>query len=197
MIESLQGSLDTTFEIRALGELANDLDRHPGLLEVEAELRASQARIEQARAERIPDVKVELLYHRLEATNEDTIDLGLNIPLPLFNRNRGRLLEASAEADVAAARARLSRNALAAEIRRGHRQLTDALARVDLFKTEIMPRAETVVQSAANRYEAGEISLAELLPVRRGWAEARLLELESIRVAMLAWVEISSLTSGS
>ncbi len=39
----------------------------------DASLRASNARIDLAKAERIPDVKVEALYHRLEATKENTV----------------------------------------------------------------------------------------------------------------------------
>ena len=62
-----------------------------------AEIRSRQTRLDLAQAERIPDIKVELLYRRIQAEERDAFDLGISIPLPLFNRNQGRLREASAE----------------------------------------------------------------------------------------------------
>ena len=40
----------------------------------------------------IPDVKVELLYHRLESSQENTFDVGLSIPLPLFSYGGSSLI---------------------------------------------------------------------------------------------------------
>jgi outer membrane protein TolC len=43
------------------------------------------------------------------------------------------------------------------------------------------------------RYAAGDISLAEILPVRRDWATVQLNYLESLRDVMLAWAEVKSM----
>jgi outer membrane protein TolC len=64
------------------------------------------------------------------------------------------------------------------------------LDRSRAFKTEILPRAGTVLKNAEARYEAGDLSPAELLPVRRDFALARLSYLESLRDVMRAWAEI-------
>lgn len=60
---------------------------------------------------------MELLYHRLEATSANTVDMGLRIPLPLFNRNQGKLREARAEQAAAEARARMTQNELSTRVR--------------------------------------------------------------------------------
>jgi cobalt-zinc-cadmium efflux system outer membrane protein len=190
-VKSLAGNLDATFELPTLEALMTDLAAQPELLEVDASLRASRARIDLAKAVRIPDVKVEALYHRLEGTKENTFDIGLTIPLPLFDRNQGRVREARAEADAAAARARLTRNDLSARIRESHAQLTTALETTRAFKTEILPRAESVLRVAEARFDAGDTSLAEVLPIRRDWAAVQLSHLESLRDVMQAWTEVS------
>lgn len=190
-VKSLAGSLEATFEIPTLESLAGTLSAQPEFALADASLRASNARIDLAKAERIPDVKVEALYHRLEATKENTFDIGLSIPLPLFNRNQGKLREARAEAAATEARSRMTENEMNLRLRESYAQLTSALATSRVLQTEILPRAETVLKTAESRYAAGDISLADVLPVRRDWAEIQLSHLESLRDVMQAWVQVS------
>ena len=186
-VKSLTGSLDATFEIPTLENLAGNLAAQPEIAMADADVRASTARVDLAKAERIPDVKVELLYHRLEASRENTLDVGFSIPLPLFNRNQGRLREARAEVAAAEARSRMTQNELVARLRESYLQLTAALANSRTLKTEILPKADTVLKTAEARYAAGDASLVEILPVRRDRAVVQLTYLESLRDVMQAW----------
>lgn len=190
-VKSLTGKLDAVFEVPTLEALAANLSTQPELALADANRRASNARIDLARAERIPDIKVEALYHRLESTKENTFDIGLSIPLPLFDRNQGKLREARAEAAAAEARSRLTQNELNLRLRESYAQLTSALATSRTLQTEILPRAESILKAAEARYAAGETSLAELLPVRRDWAAIQLSHLESLRDMMQSWAEVS------
>lgn len=54
-IESIEGDLKTAFHLPALESLAADLPSHPEMLQATANLRATSARIDLAKAERIPD----------------------------------------------------------------------------------------------------------------------------------------------
>ncbi|HWQ92072.1 MAG TPA: TolC family protein [Clostridia bacterium] len=193
-VSSLAGTLETTFEIPTLESLMARLSDQPQIAQGEADIRARNARLDLAKAERIPDVKVEVLYHRLEATKSDTLDLGLSIPLPLFNRKQGRLRETRAEVAAAEARAQMSRNEMTARLRQSHMQLTAALANSSALKNDVMPRAETVLKGAEARYAAGDISLAEVLPIRRDWAVLQLTYLDSLREIVQAWSELKSFT---
>ncbi len=190
-VKSLAGTLDATFEIPTLEALAANLSAQPESELAEADIRARNARVDVAKAERIPDVKVELLYHRLEASQQNSFDVGLSIPLPLFNRNQGRLREARAEVAAAEARSRMTQNELTTRLRESHLQLTTALANSGTLKTEILSRSEMVLKGAEARYAAGDISLAEILPVRRDWATVQLSYLESLREVMQAWAALS------
>ncbi len=193
-VKSLEGTLETTFEIPTLHSLAANLRELPQTAQANADVRARTARLDAAKAERIPDVKVEVLYHRLEATRSDTLDVGLSIPLPLFNRNQGRIHEARAEVAAAEARARMTQNELTARLRQSHLQLTSALANSSAVKTDLLPRAETVLKAAEARFAAGDINLGEILPLRRDWAAVQLAYLDSLRDVMKAWAEVKSFT---
>ncbi len=194
-VQSLAGSLDVVFEIPTLESLAANLSAHPEMARAGAEVRARNARVDLAKAERIPDVKVDLLYRRLQASQENAFDVGFSIPLPLFHRNQGRLREARAEVAAAEARSRLTQNELTTRLWESYLQLTAALANSRTLKTEILSRAETVLKSAEARYAAGDISLTEILPVRRDWAAVQLSYLESLRDVMQAWAEVKLFTN--
>ena len=86
----------------------------------------------------------------------------------------------------------MTQNELTTRLRESHLQLTTALANSGTWKTEILSRAETVLKGAEARYAAGDISLAEILPVRRDWAAVQLSYLESLRDVMKAWAESSA-----
>ncbi len=191
-LKSVEGSLDVAFEVPTLDSLAANLSSQPELQAAEAGVRASNARIDLATAERIPDVKVEALYRRLEVSGQNAFDLGLSIPLPLFNRNQGRLREARSEAVAAEARARSTANELNLNLRESYVALTSALDNLKTFRTQILPRAETVLKSAELRYAAGDSALTDVLPVRRDWAAVHLSYLETLREVMQAWAEVSS-----
>ena len=56
-----------------------------------------------------------------------------------------------------------------------------------------MPRSETVLRAATERYRAGETSLNELIPIRRDHRELRLSYLKLLRHLAVEWAEFRSL----
>ena len=191
-VRSVEVNLEVAFEVPTLDALAANLSTQPELQAAEAGVRASGARIALAKAERIPDVKVEALYHRLEVSEQNTFDLGMSIPLPLFNRNQGKLREARSEALAAEARVRNTANELSLNLRESYVALTNALENLKTFRNQILPRAEIVLKSAELRYASGDCALTDVLPVRRDWAAVHLSYLETLREVMLSWAEVSS-----
>jgi cobalt-zinc-cadmium efflux system outer membrane protein len=195
-VTTLAGTLEATFEIPTLEALTANLSTHPEAASAGAEIRIRQARADLAKAERIPDVRVEALYRRLEGSKENAFDIGLSIPIPLFDRNQGRLREARAEVIAAEARSRSTQIALSTRAHESHTRLTTALANSRCLNANVLPRADTVLKAAEARFDAGDIGLGELLPVRRDWAAVQLTYLESLRDVMQAWAEVRAL-SGS
>lgn len=191
-VKSVEGNLDVAFEVPTLDSLAANLSSQPELQAAEAGVRVGKARIDLAKAERIPDVKVEALYHRLEISGQNTFDLGLSIPLPLFNRNEGQIREARSEALAAEARVRNTANELSLNLRESYVALTAALDNLKTFRTQILPHAETVLKAAELRYASGDSALTDVLPVRRDWAAVHLSYLETLREVMQSWAEVSS-----
>lgn len=196
-IQSLAGNLEAAFAVPDLETLTAKLAEHPELLEAQAAQKVSVARLELALAERIPDVTAEVLYRRLEATRQNTVDVGLRIPLPFFNTGQGRVREARAETAAAEARGRFKQSELRAQLHTAHAELTTALANRRTLQDDILPRATTVLRAVEARHSAGELALQDLLFARREWAAAQLAHLEALRDVMRAWAELSGYLTGA
>ncbi|HEX7901673.1 MAG TPA: TolC family protein [Planctomycetota bacterium] len=189
-VRSVSGALEAAFELPALESVLADLEGGPQAALARADVEAARSRVDLAKVERVPDVTLDLLYRRIGASDTDAFDVGVSIPLPLFDRNQGRLKEARAESRQAEARARATRGDAARRVREAHVRLGEAVGHARLVRDEILPRAETVRQAAEARHEQGDLSLADVLPIRRDYAAARLAHLDALREVMDAWGEL-------
>jgi outer membrane protein, heavy metal efflux system len=194
-IASLSGELETTLEIPTLEWIANDLAQHPAIAEARADVAAYRARVDLAQASRIPDIRVEALYRRMESSRKDAFDLGVSVPLPLFDRNQGRIRAAQAESEAAEARSRSIVVALEQRLRESHSRLKAALLDVQSLRADVLPRMTAVLHAYEARFAAGDIALLELLTVRRESAELRMEYLEALRGSFEAWGDLRSLIS--
>ena len=172
------------------GPLESALEHGPHAALAKADVDAARAAVEHAGAERIPDIAVDLIYRRIGATDQNAFDVGVAIPLPIFDRNQGRIREAEAQRREAEARARSTRGEAVRHVRESHTKLAEALAHVKLAREEILPRSELILRSAEARHAAGDLSLADLIPARREAAAARLAYLDGLRELMEAWGEL-------
>jgi cobalt-zinc-cadmium efflux system outer membrane protein len=189
-VESLDGALEGALAAPALSSLAARLEESPLLAAAAADIAVQRAHIALTEARRTPDVNVDVFYRRLGET-ENAFDVGVRMPLRLFDRGQGRIRESRAELAAAEARAEALRNDLSLRVQTAHRKLERAIAAATLLREEILPRAESVLQAAEARYRSGDMSLTELLPIRRDWIRVRLDYLETLHEVMQAWAELS------
>jgi cobalt-zinc-cadmium efflux system outer membrane protein len=185
----LEGSLEEPLALPTLEALLSRLEGSPALAAAEADVAVKRARIELAETQRTPDVSLDLSYRRL-GNVENALDVGVRLPIPLFNRYQGRIQEARADLAATEARARSTRHERTRELQSSYRKLARAVASAKLLREEILPRAESVLQGADTRYTNGDISLAELVTLRRDWTKARLDYLDALNDVMQAWAAL-------
>lgn len=186
-VDSLAGNLEDALEIAAIKSGSYKIADNPNLAVMESAAEAQRARIRLAKSERIPDVNLDLFYRRLQGTREDAFDVGVRVPIPVFDRRRGRVREAESELRAAEARLERSRNELGLELRSRELALERALDTVSVLQSDVLPKVETTLRGAEARYSAGDTSLSDVLAVRREATTARLHYLEGLRTVMEAW----------
>jgi outer membrane protein, heavy metal efflux system len=191
-IGGVAGELEPVWDVPALEAVLAAIETQPAVTLADAELAASQAAVALARAERIPDVNLELLYRRVEGSQQNALDLGFSMSLPLGRRLEGRRKEVEAGAAAAAAAAQATRVDVESRLREGRAALAAALARARVQRSEFTERSAALLATAETRHRAGDISLVEVLPARRDHVSLRLDYLESLRDALAAWGELAT-----
>jgi outer membrane protein, heavy metal efflux system len=192
-IAGLEGELEGVLELDTLELIAGELELHPEAEAARGELEARRARIDWAKAERIPDVRVELLYRRVGSARGNAMDVGLTVPLPVWDRQQGRLRSARAEYEAAEARSRAVRLGLERRWWEAEGRLSAALAEARWYQAELLPRWGRVWETVGRRREAGDVGAVEVVRVARERAEVELGYLEVLREALEAWAELRAL----
>lgn len=138
----------------------------------EAERTTAERRVEAERIRARPDVTASVGVRRFEAEDATALTLGLSLPLPLFDANRGNVDAAradhrAAEARVAAARQDAISDRLAAQAR-----LRASSSRVNAADAGVTAAGEAYRLSRLG-FEAGRISQLELRVSRGALVAAR------------------------
>ncbi|MEJ5281172.1 TolC family protein [Pseudomonas sp. MYb541] len=166
-------------------------------LEQTAELRLAELSILQneasvglEKAQRIPDLDVSI-GSQYDASVRERVNLvGVSMPIPLFNRNQGNVLAATRRAD----QARDLRNATELRLRTETRQALDlwqsANTEVRAFNQQILPAAQSAVDSATRGFEMGKFGFLDVLDAQRTLIAARTQYLTATAQATDAWVRI-------
>lgn len=146
---------------------------------LELERRLSLGRLESAR--RMPDLAVTVGSKReVEAGRRQAV-FGVSVPLPLFDRNQGRIAEAMLRSEQARAELAALGATLASQIRMAHTRLELARSQARSLEEEHLPTARSTDAATRKGYEYGKFSLLEVFDAQR-----RLLQAQAQHLRVLA-----------
>jgi len=167
-VELPKGNLEQVVAPVPAGELMEQLEHHPAMLQAEAQIRQRQAAASAANAERIPDVELGAGFRLLEESGDQAFVFGLSVPLAFGNRNQGgreaaRIRTLQAEDELMAVRLELQRELLAKS-----REVQAAYTQVASLREKQLPTAKKAYEEATDGYEKGLFSSLDLLDALRG-----------------------------
>lgn len=155
------------------------------------EMAESQLSLEKRQA--IPDINVSAGYKRLTQENADTVQMGIEIPTPFFNRNQGNIQKGKALSRKAKNENQSVYNDLQLQLKRDVDSYHAERKRVAEFRDNILPKAEISLQLIGTGYKEGELSYIDLLDAQRTWAETKVAYIESLKKINLLLADIEGL----
>lgn len=188
-----EGRLDRLPAQASLPQLMEQLKAAPALRLAHIELARRQALAQLERAGRVPDLIVSIGAKREQQAGRNQAVFGLAIPLPLFDRNRGKLHEAlqrgeKARAELDGARARLSN-----ELAQAHEALAVAREQAQLLNEDILPGAQSAYEAARTGFEYGKFNVIDVIDAQRTLLQARTQYLRALADAHRAAADIDSI----
>ena len=153
---------------------------NPVVKTAEAKRRAREAGLTAAKAGRFPDITLSAGQTRFEEAGESAWQMGVSLPLPLFDRNQGamqaaqaRVREARAQADAAAQGWQAEIDTLYPQVEVLAQQLTD-------FEKTVLPASSEAFSAISKGYRFGKFSLLDVLDAQRALIDTRFDYLDTV-----------------
>lgn len=172
-----------------------DADSTPELRRRQADLRRGRAELDLEKAKIVPDLTLSAGFRRFRENGDNAFTVGVSLPIPLFDQNRGNIARAraelvAAEADLAAERLDLERRLSLAGA-----QLASARETVVSLRDQVLPTAEQALADAGEAYRQGKFSYLDVLDAQRTLFDARRDLIAALRTYHAAAADLDRLTA--
>lgn len=177
------GDLESFVTIPDFGVLVEYLHSNPAALGSRINLAQRKAILVLQKAQRIPDITLNAgvrRYMTTEHQNDTTALIGLSIPLPIFNRNQGNLLEAHQRVDKAEDEWAATDLRLKTLLVQAYEALIAAHSQISILSDEILPGAREAFNTARRGYELGRFGFLEMLDAQRTLFQNQTLYLQAL-----------------
>lgn len=176
------------------------LTSSPEIAAARAEIERARWAAERARVEKTPNLTVQgLMNWRDEGIGgrpDGAITVG--VPLPLWNRNQGAVIQAVQQATAAERALQQLELSLQNRLAPVYERYANAKNQVQKYRTRILPAAQESLNLMRRSYQAGETGYVNLLTAQRTFSQTNLNYLDSLRELKAAEAEIDGLLlSGS
>ena len=192
--DRVRGDLENLAPPPALDVVLARIDGNPDLARWATELEQRQAALANEKVQRIPDVTVAIGGRQYAEDGTGALVAGFSLPLPLFNRNQGNVLEAQNRLDKGRAEQRAVSTVVRAELVTVFEALAASYDQASTLRVSAIPKARTVYDDAANAYSKGLFRYIEVLDAQRTLFELRGQYLQALAAYHSAAADIERLT---
>jgi outer membrane protein, heavy metal efflux system len=196
-LDRLDGSAETMPPVAPALDLSQRLAVAPAVRQAALEVDRLGALAELERAKRIPDITVGLGAKRSPEFPYDQAVIAVSVPLPIFDSNRGNMMEALRRQDKARDEARALELRLRTEALAAQQRLATARTEADTIQREVLPGAQSAFDAALKGFELGKFSFLETLDAQRTLLQARAQFLKALGEAHRAAADLDRLLGDS
>lgn len=174
-ISELIGSLDTPLPDYNLDQVRlYVLGIHPKIRAAQIGVEQAQFALQRAKVEPIPNVTVGGGYTHQSQNRSDDWDIGLSLPVPIWNRNQGGIFAAQAQVNEAVNQVGRVENELIDGLGEAFSAYSAARERSERYKTLILPKAQRTYEMSRKAYQGGQFAYLRVLQAQRAVAETNL-----------------------
>src|SRR5450830_84485 len=161
------------------------------LARIEVERRQALSKIESSK--RIPDATLSLGRKRDEEAGRSMWVVGVSMPLPFLDSNRGNLEEALRRTDKARDELAAAETRVRIDIAQAYEKLRNAHEEITVLRSDILPGAQSAYAAAGKGFELGKFSFLDVLDAQRTLFQARSQYLRALSDAHLASANLERL----
>jgi len=187
------GDVDALPERGAVSELMQQLESAPALALARLEVERRKALVDVERSKAVPDLSLSVGAKRDNELGRTQAIVGLSIPLPLFDRNQGAVVEAGQRVEKASDDYQAARIRVLTELQQASTQLAVARAALQSLQGIVLPAVQQAYDSASKGFEAGKFGFLDVIDAQRALLQARARYLSTLSTAHQAATAIDRL----
>lgn len=173
MFSKAVGQLDRVPPIPPAEDLADRISCNPDVARWAAEMEQRKAVLAQDRAERIPNVTINAGIRRFRELEDTTFIAGATIPIPIFNRNQGKILESQYRISKAESERAAAGSKVLASLSEAYQALAVGYVEAATLKSAVLPGAQSAFDAATEGFRQGKFGYLEVLDAQRTLFEAK------------------------
>jgi cobalt-zinc-cadmium efflux system outer membrane protein len=188
--DHVEGSLATLPVLPDMSGLEQRMTNAPALIRARHEVDRRQALAQLERARRVPDVTVTLGVKRSEEQGRNLTVVGFSLPLPIFDSNRGNVLESLRRTDKARDELSAAVVRIDVELAQAWEQLSLSRHESETLRDDIVPGAQSAYDAATKGFEFGKFGFLDVLDAQRTLLQAKSQYLKTLSDAHRAAADI-------
>ena len=171
--ERAEGNLEKTVPLPGYEQLAARVRDNPELARWSSEIERRRAAVDGEKAKAVPNVTVTAGVARFSQFDDRAYMVGIAVPLPLFNRNQGGVLEANRRLEKADDEQRATESRLLATLAQVYQRLAGIDSEIATLRTELLPGAQSAFDAATKGYQLGRFGYLDVLDAQRTLFQTR------------------------
>ena len=191
------GSVDDLPNVPSLDDIQQRLSASSALRRAQLEIERRRSLADVERSKQTPDVTVSLGVKRPNELARNQLMLGVSVPLPLFDRNQGNLLEALKREDKARDELQALNLRLSTEVLQARERLTLVRGEIDVLQREVLPGAKSAYDAATVGFGYGKFNFLEVLDAQRTYFAAQSQYLKALAEAHRAAADMDRVIGAS
>lgn len=188
------GDLDWTPEVIPLEEMGELIQQHPQIMRsyFEDNLRAARVAIEKSKA--IPDLSLRGGPRYLKEANKWVWVVGISIPIPISDRNQGRIWESYENLEKLEKEREAIWTKLLTDLNNSYSTIQTVFSELNLLKNIVLPAAQRAYDFSYKGYELARYNYLELLETERSYRTSKIRYLQALGEYHKALAQLEGLT---
>lgn len=191
--QKAQGDIDSVLPVPPLEELEGLVFQNPDIARWAAAMDQHRAGVELEEAKGIPDLRVSLGTKYHHESDDRAFIVGVSIPLPIFDRNRGGVLEARNQLSKTQEESKAARSRIVNSLGERYQALSSAFTEITSLQSDVLPGAQAAFEASREGYRQGKFTYLDMLDAQRTLIAVKLRYLNALTAYHKAGTEVERL----
>jgi len=194
LFDAVEGSFSIPKSLPTIDALERQIKNNPTIARWPIEINHREMQIDIAKSKAIPNMKIGAGVRRFNENNNNAAILNISLPFPIFNRNKGGILEAGHELEKAHLKQHAVHVRLSKTLKSSYKRMLAAFEEAWSLEKILVPETQHAYDNYQIAYTEGKVGYLELLDAQRTLFDILGQKIEAVVTYNMYALKIEALT---